>query len=44
MSKDRQRRGAEVRVQGRGSSGDGLLRRQPQMEVRCSTNEAAPQE
>ena len=49
MSKDGQSRGAEVRVQGRGSSGGGLLvRRSLQllypMEVSCSTNEAAPQE
>ena len=49
MSQDRQSRGAEVRVQGRGSSGGGLLvRRSLQllypMEVSCSTNEAAPQE
>ena len=48
MSKDGQSRGAEVRVQGRGSSGGGLLRRPLQLlyplEVSCSTNEAAPQE
>ena len=48
MSKDGQSRGAEVRVQGRGSSGDGLLRRQLQLfyplEVSSSTNEAASQE
>ena len=48
-SQDRQSRGAEVRVQGRGSSGGGLLvRRSLQllypMEVSCSTNEAAPRE
>ena len=48
-SQDRQSRGAEVRVQGRGSRGGGLLvRRSLQllypMEVSCSTNEAAPQE
>ena len=48
MSKDGQSRGAEVRVQGRGSRGGGLLRRPLQLlyplEVSCSTNEAAPQE
>ena len=48
MSQDRQSRGAEVRVQGRGSSGGGLLRRSLQLlyplEVNCSTNKAAPQE
>jgi len=48
MSQVRQSRGAEVRVQGRGSSGGGLLRRSLQLlyplEVSCSTNEAAPHE
>ena len=48
MSQYRQSRGAEVRVQGRGSSGGGLLRRSLQLlyplEVSCSTNKAAPQE
>ena len=48
MSKDGQSRGAEVRVQGRGSSVGGLLRRPLQLfyplEVSCSTNEAAPLE
>ena len=48
MRKDGQSRGAEVRVQGRGSSGGGFLRRSLQLlyplEVSCSTNEAAPQE
>ena len=48
MSKDGQSRGAEVRVQGRGSRGGGLLRRPLQLlyplKVSCSTNEAAPQE
>ena len=48
MSQDRQSRGAEVRVQGRGSSGGGLLRRSLQLlyplEVNCSTSKAAPQE
>ena len=48
MSQDRHSRGAEVRVQGRGSSGGGLLRRSLQLlyplEVSCSINEAAPQE
>ena len=41
-------RGAEVRVQRRGSSGGGLLRRPLQLlyplEVSCSTNEAASHE
>ena len=48
MSKNGQSRGAEVRVQRRGSSRGGLLRRPVQLlyplEVSCSTNEAAPQE
>ena len=48
MNKDGQSRGAEVRVQGRGSSGGGRLRRPLQLlyplEVSCSTNEAVPQE
>ena len=48
MSKDGQSRGADVRVQGRGSSGGRLLRRPLQLlyplEVSCSTNEAAPQD
>ena len=48
MSKDGQSRGAEVRVQGRGSSVGGLLRRPLQLfyplEVSCSINEAAPLE
>ena len=46
-SKDGQSRGAEVRVQGMGSSRGGLLRRPLQLlyplEVSCSTNEASPQ-
>ena len=48
MSKDGQSRGAEARVQGRGWSEGGLLRRPLQLfyplEVSCSTNETAPQE
>ena len=48
MSKDGQSRGAEIRVQGRGSSGGGFLRRPLQLlyplDVSCSTNEEAPQE
>ena len=48
MRKDGQSRGAEVRIQGRGSRGGGFLRRSLQLlyplEVNCSTNEAAPQE
>ena len=49
MSKDGESRGAEVRVQGSGSSRSGLLRRPLRLllyplEVSCSTNEAASQE